>query len=208
MLRGLFLLSNAVGDLRFENILEIAPGMSLRLRYAVILAAAAALTQLIPYVGSFIAWAAVALVALFQGSTIFGMQPVPYAILVVVLAFLLDKFKDGFIQPKFMAETLRVHPAAVLAAALICARTMGFLGIFLAAPLVATLKLALRYIIRKLKDEDPWEGIQTVAEPLPIKAYLSEYKNKCAVYYDKCVYHINNLRTRVLGGKGHGSNGL
>lgn len=180
----------------------------LRLRYAVILAAAAALTQLIPYVGSFIAWAAVALVALFQGSTIFGMQPVPYAILVVVLAFLLDKFKDGFIQPKFMAETLRVHPAAVLAAALICARTMGFLGIFLAAPLVATLKLALRYIIRKLKDEDPWEGIQTVAEPLPIKAYLSEYKNKCAVFYDKCVYHINNLRTRVLGGKGHGSNGL
>ena len=179
----------------------------LRLRYAVILAAAAALTQLIPYVGSFIAWAAVALVALFQGSTIFGMQPVPYAVLVVVLAFLLDKFKDGFIQPKFMAETLKVHPAAVLAAALICARTMGLLGIFLAAPLVATLKLAIRYIYRKLRDEDPWEGIQTVAEPLPLKEYLTQYRNKIVVLYDKFIYHIGNLRTRVLGGKGHGSNG-
>ncbi len=181
---------------------------TLRLRYAVILAAAAALTQLIPYVGSFIAWAAVALVALFQGSTIFGMQPLPYAILVVVLAFLIDKFKDGFIQPKFMAETLKVHPAAVLAAALICARTMGFLGIFLAAPLVATMKLIFRYIIRKLKDEDPWEGIPTVEEPLPIREYLAAYKNKFVVFYDKFVYHITNLRTRVLGGKGHGSNGL
>jgi len=35
MLMGLFLLSNAVGDLRFENILEKAPEMSLRLRYTV-----------------------------------------------------------------------------------------------------------------------------------------------------------------------------
>ncbi len=180
----------------------------LRLRYAVLLAAAAALTQLIPYIGSFIAWAAVALVAIFQGTTIFGMQPVPYAILVVVLAFLLDKFKDGFIQPKFMAETLSVHPAAVLAAALICAKTMGLLGIFLAAPLVATLKLAIRYIYRKLRDEDPWEGIRTVEEPMSLREYLVIYKNKFVVYYDKFVYHINNLRTRVLGGKGHDSNGL
>jgi len=35
MLMGLFLLSNAVGDLSFENILEKAPEMGLRLRYTV-----------------------------------------------------------------------------------------------------------------------------------------------------------------------------
>ena len=179
----------------------------LGVRYAFILACGAALTQLVPYIGSFIAWAAVGLVTLFQGTTIFGMQPLPYTILVVVLAFLIDKFKDGFIQPKFMAETLKVHPAAVMAAALICARTMGFLGIFLAAPLVATLKLAGRYILRKLRDEDPWEGIQTVAEPLPIRDYLNSYRDKFVEMYDKILYRMKNLRTRIIGGKGHGSNG-
>ncbi len=180
----------------------------LRLRYAFILACAAALTQLVPYVGSFFAWTAVGLVALFQGTTIFYMQPLPYAILVVVLAFLIDKFKDGFIQPKFLAETLKVHPAAVLAAALIAARLMGFLGIFLAAPFVATLQLALQYIIRKLKDEDPWEGIQTVDEPVPLNEYFADYKRRIIDFYDKLIYHMKKIKERAIGGKGHGSNGL
>ena len=180
----------------------------LRVRYAFVLACAAALTQLIPYVGSFFAWTALGLVALFQGTTIFGLQPMPYAILTVVLAFLIDKFKDGFIQPKVLAETLKVHPAAVLAAALISARVMGFLGIFLAAPLVATLQLMLSYIFSKLRDEDPWEGIETVDEPLPLKDYISAYKQKCIDFYDKLLYHMKNIWGRVLGGKRHGSNGL
>ena len=178
-----------------------------RVRYAFILACGAALTQLVPYIGSFVAWAAVALVALFQGTTIFRMAPVPYAILVVGLAFLIDKFKDAFIQPKFMAETLKVHPAAVLAAALICARVMGFLGIFLAAPLVATLELAGRYVLCKLRDEDPWEGIKTVEEPVPLSEFLAGYKLKLAEKYDKIINQIKYLRTRSIGGKGHGSNG-
>ena len=179
----------------------------LRVRYAFILACGAALTQLVPYIGSFVAWAAVALVTLFQGTTIFGMSPVPYAILVVALAFLIDKFKDGFIQPKFMAETLKVHPAAVMAAALICARLLGFLGIFLAAPLVATLELAGRYVLCKLRDKDPWEGLETVEEPRPLGEYLAVYKAEIMEKYDKIVNEIKNLRTRSIGGKGHGSNG-
>ena len=181
--------------------------MVLRVRYAFILACAAALTRLVPYVGSFIAWTAVALVSLFQGSSIFGMAPFPYALLTVGLAFIIDKFMDGFIQPKFLADTLKVHPAAILAAALICARVMGFLGIFLAAPLVATLELVLRYIIRKLRDLDPWEGLSIVDEPLPLNEYFSKYKVKFTEFCDKLKYHINNLRSRILGGK-HGSNGL
>ncbi len=181
--------------------------MILRVRYAFILACAAALTRLVPYVGSFIAWTAVALVSLFQGSSIFGMAPFPYAVLTVGLAFLIDKFMDGFVQPKFLAETLKVHPAAVLFSALICARVMGFLGIFLAAPLVATLELILRYIIRKLRDLDPWEGLEMVDEPLPLNEYLSKYRVKFAEIYDKLKYHIINLRSRIIGGK-NGSNGL
>ena len=180
----------------------------LRVRYAFVLACGVALTQLIPYVGSFFAWTALALVTLFQGTTIFGMKPVPYAILTVVLAFLIDKFKDGFIQPKFLAETLKVHPAAVLAAALISARVMGFLGIFLAAPLVATMQLLFRYILSKLRDEDPWEGIETVDEPLPLKEYVVSYKQKFVEFYDKLLLNTKNLWVRVLGGKKHGSNGL
>ena len=177
----------------------------LGVRYAFILAIAVGLTRMIPYIGSVFAWVAVGLVALFQGPTIFGMQPLAYAIFVVVISFLLDKFMDGFIQPKFLSETLKVHPAAVLAAALICGRTMGFLGIFLSAPLAATIKLGLRYILRKLQDEDPWEGIETVAEPLPLKETFQNYLHKIKDFYDKLLYHIKHFGSRLLGGKDHGS---
>ena len=179
----------------------------LGVRYALILSIIVGLTRMIPYIGSFFAWVLVGLVTLFQGPTIFGLQPLAYAILVVGISFLLDKFMDGFIQPKFLAETLKVHPAAVLAAALICGRTMGFLGIFLSAPLVATIKLVLRYILKKLQDEDPWEGIETVAEPLPVKETFQNYKHKIHRICDKLLKNTRNFGSRVLGGKNHGSNG-
>ena len=82
---------------------------------------------------------------------------------------------------------------------------MGFLGIFLSAPLAATIKLGLRYILRKLQDEDPWEGIETVAEPLPLKETFKNYLQKIQEFYDKLLYHIKHFGSRLLGGKDHGS---
>lgn len=165
----------------------------LRVHYAFLLACAAALTRLVPYVGSFVAWTIVCLVCLFQKSTIFGLLPLPYAILVVGLAFLIDKFMDGFIQPKFLADTLKVHPAMVLASALICARIMGVLGIFLAAPVLATLKLLLRYLTRKLQDKDPWEGIETVAAPVPLRETLETWKKKLLDFWQTVRNWVMNL---------------
>ena len=183
----------------------------LGVRYAIGLSVVVGLTRMIPYIGSFFAWGAVFLVALFQETTLFGMNNLSYAILVIIISFLIDKFMDGFVPPKFLAETLKVHPASVLAAALICGRAMGFLGIFLAAPLVATLKLILRYVLCKLEDKDPWTNIETVSKPLSLKEYFSQYKHKFVKIYDKLKYHKKTFKARCIeikGGKRHGSNGI
>ena len=174
-------------------------------RYAFIQAVIVALTRLVPYVGSFVAWAILSIVCMFQGTTIFGLQPLPYTILVVGLAFLMDKSMDGFVQPIFLAQTLKVHPAAVLAAALICARTIGFLGIFLAAPIVATLKLLFHYIFSKLRDEDPWEELDVVDKPVSISDTVAKYEAKSAAFFGKINNSISHLFARYSGGKGHGA---
>jgi hypothetical protein len=44
---------------------------------------------------------------------------------------------------------------------------IGFIGIVLASPVVATLKLFLRYTVRKLFDLDPWEGLEEEETPRP-----------------------------------------
>lgn len=183
----------------------------LGVHYAIVLSVVVGLTRMIPYIGSFFAWGAVFLVALFQETTLFGMNSLSYAILVIVISFLIDKFMDGFVQPKFLAETLKVHPAAVLAAALICGRAMGFLGIFLAAPLVATMKFVLRYILCKLEDKNPWANVETVSKPLSLNEYFSQYKQKFMKIYDKLKYHMKTFKARcneIKGGKRHGSNGI
>ena len=183
----------------------------LGVKYSFILSIAVGLTRMIPYIGSFFAWGIVALVAFFQGSTILGFSPFMFSLFVVTISFIVDKLMDGFVQPKFLAETLKIHPAAVLTAALICGRTMGFLGIFISAPLVATLKLFLKYVVCKLNDEDPWENIEKIPEPLPFIQIFASSKQHCKKIYDKLIdstVSIKNHLFKKTGGKEHGSNGL
>ncbi|HMD88731.1 MAG TPA: AI-2E family transporter [Anaerolineaceae bacterium] len=133
------------------------------------------LARFVPYVGPIIAWASYGLVAYFQGSTIFGLSSIVYAILIVGIAYLVDNTIDSFITPRLMANTLKVHPAAVLIAAIIGANLMGLIGVVLAAPVVATLKLLLDYILRKLFDMDPWEELkseQPETPSVPLKVRL------------------------------------
>jgi predicted PurR-regulated permease PerM len=127
------------------------------------------LARFVPYVGPAIAWTSYGLVAYFQGSTIFGLTSIFYAILLVGIAYLIDNVIDSFITPRLMANALKVHPAAVMIAAIIAASLMGFIGVVLAAPVLATFKLVLDYTLRKLLDTDPWEGLKPVqVAPTPL----------------------------------------
>ena len=133
------------------------------------------LARFVPYIGPIIAWTSFGLVAYFQGSTIFGLTSIVYAILIVGIAYLVDTIIDSFITPRLMANTLKVHPAAVLIAAIVAASLMGLIGVVLAAPVVATFKLFLDYTVRKLFDMDPWEKLKPVQpeiSPVPLKVRL------------------------------------
>lgn len=132
------------------------------------LALMAGLAKFIPYVGPGIAWTTYGLVAFFQGSSPFGLAPFSYAILVVAVALIVDNIFDSLVTPRILAEALRVHPAAVLLAAILGASFLGLVGVVLAAPVLATIKLIFNYIMRKLFDQDPWEGLDLLpANPPP-----------------------------------------
>ncbi len=127
-------------------------------------------------VGSTVAFGAYGIVSYYQSWTLFNMSNAQYAFVIIIIAFMIDKFMDGFLTPKMMADTLMIHPAAVLVAALVF-RFLGFVGIFLAAPITATLKLIMNYLIAKLEDQDPWTGMETVPKPIPMKEMFSNSWN-------------------------------
>jgi predicted PurR-regulated permease PerM len=138
----------------------------LGIRYAIGIAFLAGLSKFVPYVGPFITWTTLALVAYFQPAPIFGLSPISYAILAVVLALLIDQIFDNIVTPRIIAQALRVHPAGVLVAAIIAANLLGLLGVVVAAPMLATVMLIWRYTLRKMLDLDPWpEGETLPAAP-------------------------------------------
>jgi predicted PurR-regulated permease PerM len=162
------------------------------LRYFFGLAIIAGLTRFLPYIGPLIAWTTYGLVAYFQGTTIFGLSPIGYALFVVALAWLTDVIIDNFVSTRVMADALAVHPAAILVAALIGANLLGVAGMILAAPVLATIQLLFRYVVRKLFDKDPWDGVDFGRQKksaghfppwfdtllIRFKKYSSNFKNK------------------------------
>ncbi len=140
----------------------------LGVRYALGIAVLAGLARFLPYVGPFITWTTLAMVAYFQAHNMFGLNHTSYAILAVALALLIDQVFDNLVTPRIIAQALRVHPAAVLVVAIIAANLVGLLGVILAAPMLATAALIWNYTMRKLLDLDPWPEEEALpASPAP-----------------------------------------
>jgi predicted PurR-regulated permease PerM len=133
---------------------------ALGVRYSFGIAFMAGLARFVPYVGGWATWITLILVSFFQGGNYFGLLPWQYTLLALAVAILTDQVFDNLVSPRVLGQTMGVHPAAVLVAAIIAANLIGFIGLVLAAPVLATLIVVGRYAVRKMLDLDPWEGIE------------------------------------------------
>lgn len=131
----------------------------LGVRFFPYLAILAGFARLLPYIGTAIAWTTYGLVAFFQIGNPFGLDPLVYTALVVFVGWLTDIILDNTLVPTVLGEALEVHPAALLVAALIALNFLGVIGLFFAAPVLATIIFFVKYAMRKMFDLDPWEGM-------------------------------------------------
>jgi predicted PurR-regulated permease PerM len=133
---------------------------ALGVHYSIGIALMAGLARFVPYIGGWATWITLILVSFFQGSNYFGLLPTQFTLLAFGVALLTDQVFDNLVSPRILGQTMGVHPAAVLVAAIIAANLIGFIGLVLAAPVLATLIIVGRYALRKMLDLDPWEGIE------------------------------------------------
>ncbi|MDP1545140.1 MAG: AI-2E family transporter [Anaerolineales bacterium] len=138
----------------------------LGVHYAIGLAFLAGFARFIPYVGPAINWILLVIVAYFQTFKLFDLPPFYYTLLVLGIALLIDQIFDNLVSPRILSDALKVHPAAVLVAAIIAANLFGILGVVVAAPVLATAALLWRYTMRKMLDLDPWPE-EELHHPLP-----------------------------------------
>lgn len=157
----------------FSKVLTYTVFMSiLGVHYAFGVALIAGFASFLPYIGPAINWIVLGLVTYFQGIYPFGLSPFAYTIVAIVTALVIDQIFDNLISPRIMANTLKVHPGFVLIAAIIAANLIGLLGVIVAAPLLATLRLVGRYTLRKLVDKDPWPPEEDIIPPRHVPKWL------------------------------------
>jgi len=142
--------------------------MILGVRYSFAIAVMAGLARFVPYLGPLTVWIVLALVTFFQGSNYFNLSPLAYTLLAVGLGLIVDQIFDNLIVPRLLGHTLGVHPAAVMIAAIMATNLIGIVGLVLAAPVLATTILIMRYVLRKMFDLPPFREGEPVEPPLTL----------------------------------------
>lgn len=136
----------------------VTVGLSiLGVRNALVLGLVSGLLEFMPIVGPFVAGAIAALVAFFQGSNWWGLDPLIFTLAVIAFFIIIQQLENNLLVPRILGNALSMHPVVILVAAVIGATLAGILGILLSAPTVATLILLGRYVYRKVFDLPPWD---------------------------------------------------
>lgn len=158
--------------LRGQLILGVVMGVgaalvygAIGMRFALGLGLITGLMEFIPIFGPFIAGGVAVLLAVFQASNFWGLSPLGFVLLVLAIAVLIQQIENTILVPRILGHNLNLHPLIVLVAAISGGLLAGFLGILLAAPSVATMRLWLGYLYRKTVGLDTWPSPVIEASP-------------------------------------------
>ncbi len=122
----------------------------LRVHYAFVLCLTTGTLEVVPIIGPIVATTLAALVAFNQTSLAWGLTNFSLTIIVICAYFILRQMEDLIVIPNIVGKFIHVHPIVVMFALFVGAKVAGVLGIFLALPVSATLKVLLNYIYPKL----------------------------------------------------------
>lgn len=135
-LRGQFTDALLVGTLS-AIILYIA-----KIPYGIVIGILIGLGNLIPYIGPVVGYAAVVLICLVTGQ--FDKLIIGIALVAVIM------FVDGnIINPRLLSQNVEVHPLLVIAALLAGGAIGGIVGMLIAVPIAALIKLEFEKLLDK-----------------------------------------------------------
>ncbi|HIP87645.1 MAG TPA: AI-2E family transporter [Anaerolineales bacterium] len=123
----------------------------------------AGLMEFVPSIGPIIAAIPAVLLAFFQGSSWLPLSNFWFAVLVLGLYLVIQQIEGNILLPRVLGSSLKLHPLVVLIAVIAGGSLAGILGMLLAAPTVATLRVLAHYLYCRLTDRDPFPE----APPMP-----------------------------------------
>ncbi|MCA0756349.1 AI-2E family transporter [Paenibacillus sp. N4] len=151
-IRGQIIVSFCIGLLLYIGYLIIG------LEYSLVLALVAACTSIIPYLGPAIA---------ITPALVVAMVTSPVMLLKMIVIWTIVQLIEGkFISPQIMGKSLQIHPITIIFVILTAGNLFGIVGIILAVPGYAVLKVFATHLFEGFKsrsslyrtDEENKEG--------------------------------------------------
>lgn len=139
-LRGQLLLGLIIGTTTYIVLLF------LHVKYALVLALIAGITELLPAIGPFIGAIPAIIVALSQ-------KPV-LALEVAIAYLIIQQLENHLIVPKVMSKASGLNPVIIIVSLLIGAKIAGMIGVILAVPTVIIITTFLEDFLEEKKESD------------------------------------------------------
>lgn len=122
----------------------------LGVRFALFIGIFSGFAEIIPYIGPIIAGALAVTVVLVTGNVNFGLTPVNGAIIVAIIYFILRHIEDYFVIPHVMGRITKLPPFVIFFAVVAGGHLWGILGLILAVPIAAVIKILLEYSLDQI----------------------------------------------------------
>ena len=189
--RGQVLIGFAIGVLTFIQLSWM--GIS----NTFILAVLTGTISLIPTIGGIFALVPLGLIPLIQGSSTF--PDVPHgilALLVVGINLVISQLIWNVIAPKILGDALDLPLPVIIVGVFVGAASAGVLGAFLAAPVMATLRVLMSYVWHKINRVDPFPD-----QPAPFEWEEDTFAYNGRFRVPPLTPIAKNLGSRVIAGR-------
>lgn len=172
--------------LRGQLILGLAVGSAtgvimaiLGVRFALGLGLLAGVLEFVPIFGPWITGIISVLVAVFQGFNHWGLTPVGFGLVVLAASLLIQQIENNVLYPRVIGQSLDLNPLVVLLSLLAAGSVAGIVGLLLAAPTVATLRLVYGYLYWKTVGVQPPESrVLVERRPSVIRRLLNRWRRR------------------------------
>lgn len=124
----------------------------LGVKFALILAIFSGFAEIVPMIGPIIAALVVLFVVLIEGGLNFYLTPLQGIVLVVIIYFVTEQIQNYLVAPHIMGKIVKLHPLLILFAVLSGQHLLGMLGIILAVPVAATIRILLEFSLDKINE--------------------------------------------------------
>ena len=164
-----------IGQVTLAIIVGLVIGFTtalLGIKSAFLLGVVAAILELIPNWGYGISGFIGVLFAYFQGSSWMPLPHWAFALIVGGFYFLMWQFDTNYLVPRIIGHRLQLPAALIIVGIIAGASVGGALGLLLAAPTIATVRVLSGYLYRRLLDLEPYVLVRKPVIPTTDKQPL------------------------------------